>query len=377
MSQIEYDTAVIGAGLMGAGTALFLARSGMRCVLLDRSGVCSEASGVNAGTLTMQMTRADLIPYAIKGWEMWTNSQEWLGINPSVVAAPGLSLAFTEEEVATLEHRAAARRERGAQIELVTASKARSIEPGLSTEVMAASYCPMDGFAKANQTGFALHQALKTARVDIHGSYPVERVEREDRGYAVIGQGEVVRARRLVLAGGVWLEDMLNWLAVRIPIKTLVNQLAVTERIEPVMRTVIGIASGLLSLKQFDNGTVVIGGGWQGKGSRTTGSTQVIPENLIGNVRLAVHAIPNLVHTRLVRAWCGFEAETADAMPVIGEVPGMNNAFLIGSIHSGYTSGPFMAKLLAQYILGHEPELPLFDPSRLIDNQSHPKNDVN
>ena len=103
MGQIEYDTAVGGAGLMGASTALFLARSGMRCVLLDRRGVCSEASGVNAGTLTMQMTRADLIPYAIKGWEMWTNSQEWLGINPGVVAAPGLSLAFTEEEVATLE----------------------------------------------------------------------------------------------------------------------------------------------------------------------------------------------------------------------------------------------------------------------------------
>ena len=130
----------------------------------------------------------------------------------------------------------------------------------------------MDGFAKANQTGFALSQALKTARVDIHGAYRVERVEPEDNGYAVIGRGEVVRARRLVLAGGVWLEEMLNWLAVRIPIKTLVNQLAVTERIEPVMRTVIGIASGLLSLKQFDNGTVVIGGGWQGKGSRTTGS---------------------------------------------------------------------------------------------------------
>ena len=105
--------------------------------------------------------------------------------------------------------------------------------------------------------------------------------------------------------------------------------------------------------------------------------TQVIPENLIGNVRLAVHAIPNLVHTRLVRAWCGFEAETADAMPVIGEVPGIANAFLIGSIHSGYTSGPFMAKLLAQYILGHEPELPLFGPSRLVDNESQPKSDVN
>ena len=36
-----------------------------------------------------------------------------------------------------------------------------------------------------------------------------------------------------------------------------------------------------------------------------------------------------------------------------------------------------MAKLLAEYILGHEPELPLFDARRLIDNERRPKNDVN
>jgi len=377
MSRVEYDVAVIGAGLMGAGTALFLANGGMRCILFDRRGVCTEASGVNAGTLTMQMTRANLIPYAIRGWQMWTNSQKWLDANLGMVEAPGLSLAFTDEEVAILEHRATARRERGASITLLSASKARSIEPGLSTEVLAASYCPIDGFAKANQTGFAFRQALTKSRVDIHESCRIERVEHENSGYAISGGGECVRAQRLVLAGGVWLEEMLGWLGVRIPIKTLVNQLAVTERIEPVMRTVIGIASGLLSLKQFDNGTVVIGGGWQGTGSRSTGLTRVISENLIGNVRLAVQAIPNLVNTRLVRTWCGFEAETADAMPMLGQVPGISNAFVIGGIHSGYTSGPFMAKLLADYILGHEPELPLFDPTRLVDNRSHQENDLN
>ncbi len=53
-----YDVAIIGAGIMGASVALFLARGGMRCVLIDRRGVCGEASGTNAGTLTMQMTRA-------------------------------------------------------------------------------------------------------------------------------------------------------------------------------------------------------------------------------------------------------------------------------------------------------------------------------
>ncbi|MEE2804837.1 MAG: FAD-binding oxidoreductase [Pseudomonadota bacterium] len=369
MSRGEYDVAVIGAGLMGAGTALFLARGGMRCVLLDRKGICSEASGVNAGTLTMQMTRADLIPYAMKGWEMWTHSREWLGLNPGVVATPGLSLAFTEEEVAILEYRAAARRERGAEIELITASRARSLEPGLSNAVMAAAYCATDGFAKANETGFVLNRALVDAGVDINGSAVVDRLEPENSCYAVISGQDIVRATRVVLAGGVWLEEMLGWLGVRIPIKTLVNQLGVTERIAPVMHTVIGIASGLLSLKQFDNGTVVIGGGWQGRGDRQTGISAVVPENLVGNARLAVHAVPGLSNTRLVRAWCGFEAETADAMPLLGPVPGIADAFVIGSVHSGYTSGPFMAKLLSEHMLGHDSALPLFDPQRLIENK--------
>jgi glycine/D-amino acid oxidase-like deaminating enzyme len=39
---------------------------------------------------------------------------------------------------------------------------------------------------------------------------------------------------------------------------------------------------------------------------------------------------------------------------------------MIGSVHSGYTAGPFMGKLLADAILGRDLELPLFPPERLI-----------
>ena len=55
----------------------------------------------------------------------------------------------------------------------------------------------------------------------------------------------------------------------------------------------------------------------------------------------------------------------------ITAVPGASvfghaDAFVIGGVHSGYTSGPYMAKLLAQRILGQEPEMPLFEPDRLL-----------
>jgi len=361
-----FDAAIIGGGVMGCTTTLFLARGGMRVVLLERGSLCREASGVNAGTLTMHMTRAALIPYALGGWKLWTTTPAWLGSDVGARATDGLSLAFTETEAALVRQRAEVRREAGAPIEIVGPDRAREIEPGLSQKVLLAAYCPIDGFASAYLTGLAFRTALLKAGADIRENAAVLGIEREKGGFVVRTGKDRLRARRIVLAGGVWIEEMLRWFEIDIPIKCLINQLVVTERLAPVMRTVMGIASGLLSLKQFENGTVLIGGGWQGLGDRKRGGVEIIPENLIGNLRLARYAIPALSRARVARIWLGLEAETADAMPIIGPIPGVENAFVIGSVHSGYTSGPYMGQLLADLILGRELPLPLFDPARLL-----------
>jgi glycine/D-amino acid oxidase-like deaminating enzyme len=93
---------------------------------------------------------------------------------------------------------------------------------------------------------------------------------------------------------------------------------------------------------------------------------ETIPENLIGNMRLARWTIPALAEARIARVWLGLEAETADALPLLGPVPGVPGAFVIGSAHSGYTSGPYLGKLLAEFMLGREPTHPLFDAGRLL-----------
>lgn len=369
MSRAElFDVAVVGAGIIGATTALFLARGGMRCVILDKGEICRQASGVNAGTLTMQMTRVALIPFALKAHEMWATAPRWLGHDVGVKVCDGLSLAFTEREEHLLRERATARRAAGAPIDLIDAGRAKAVEPGLGDGVRLAGHCVADGFANAYLTGLAFRNALALERVDIREETPVLGAVRDGDVFMLRTPAGTVKARLLVLAGGVWLEDMAKWFGLHIPIKVLINQLAVTGRLPPVMRTVVGIASGLLSLKQYPHGTVVIGGGWQGRGDRVQGPTDFIPESLVGNVRLACHAIPALRRSRIVRAWLGLEAETADALPAVGPVPGVPNAVMIGSVHSGYTSGPYIAKLLADQLLGREPEMSLaaFDPARLV-----------
>lgn len=365
--QTVHDCAVIGAGVMGSSVALALARGGMSVVLLDKGMICREASGVNAGTLTMQMTRAALIPYALRAWELWMDAPRWLGLGVGAEPRPGLSVAFTEAEASLLEERAAARRAAGAPIELVPARRAREIEPGLSERALMAAYCPIDGFTSAYLTGRAFRHALTAAGVVLREGDGVVAVDRSgDRFRLRTESGAAVAATRVVLAGGVWLEEMAAWFGLGLKVKVLVNQLAVTERMPPVIRTVLGIASGLLSLKQYPNGTVLIGGGWQGRGGRHDGRGDgFVPDNLIGNIRLAAFVVPALRRGRIVRAWLGLEAETADALPLLGPLPGVPQAWIIGCVHSGYTSGPFMGRLLADAILGRPPELPLFPPDRL------------
>jgi glycine/D-amino acid oxidase-like deaminating enzyme len=57
----NFDIAIIGGGINGSSTALHLAKNGLKVCLIDKGSICRGASGVNAGTLTMHMTRANTL----------------------------------------------------------------------------------------------------------------------------------------------------------------------------------------------------------------------------------------------------------------------------------------------------------------------------
>ena len=359
-----YDVAVIGGGILGCATALHLARGGMKVVIIERDSLCRQASGVNAGTHSMQMKRAALIPYALKGWEMWEKAPQWLGMGVGFRTTGGLTLAFTEDEAGVLEQRMGRRIAAGAPIEIVDAKRARTIEPGLSDTAVLASYCPIDGYANAALTGLAMRRALLAEGAEVCERTAVDGIERNGSGFVVRAGEASLSARRVVLATGVWAGPMLRWLGVPIDIVCGARHVAVTERTRPIMRTILGEATGKLSIIQPENGIVLIGGGWPAVGDPEHGSVTVIPGNLVGNFQLACATVPALVRTRVVRAWPGLDANVSDHLPLVGALPGINDAFIIGCVRGGYTTGPYMGRLLGELVLGHEPEMALFDPGR-------------
>jgi glycine/D-amino acid oxidase-like deaminating enzyme len=144
----------------------------------------------------------------------------------------------------------------------------------------------------------------------------------------------------------------------------------VMERMPRLFDRIITHANGGLTLKQPDHGTILIGGGWQGLGSPQTGGVEIVRENLASNFRLTHSAFAGVAHGRWVRGWLGIEARVANDAPMAGVLPGIDGAFVVGCFHSGWTAGPYIGKLMADFVLGKETELPLFDPARVMQGKS-------
>ncbi len=364
MTGTGFDTAVIGGGVMGCSTALRLARAGRKVVVIDRRGLCMEASGVNAGSLSPMIKRAPLMPYALRGYELWQDTKAWLGADIEAHRKPGLVLAFTDDEAGALESMMNERAAAGAPIEVVGGNRAREIEPSLSDKVRLAAHSPLDGHGNSSRSGDVFHHALSEAGVDIRQRTAVHGIARTDAGFEIGTDDADISAETVVLAGGAWLPRMGQWLGVDLPVAFKVNQMSVTERMPPVLRTVLGVQNGLLTVKQPPNGTVVIGGGWQGRGDLDLGGTEIVPECLSANLQVAVHALPALRQARLVRGWLGMEAITADMLPLLGPLPGISGAFAIGACRGGWEIGPALGERMADVILGAAPAPPELDPGR-------------
>ena len=360
----QYDCAVVGGVIMGAATAIRLAEGGMRVLLCEAQQLGMGASGVNAGTLSLQIKRVSLMPYALRGHAIWAQAGDEVGFKES----GGITLAFTEHEAEILEERMTARINAGAPIEMITGERARELEPHLTDRIVSASYCHADGYANSSLTGAYYRRKLIAAGVEVLELTSVDEIEPTDGGITLRTGDRLHTARRALLATGAWTKEISARLGVPLPIRVRINTVSVTERMPKLAKKVIGHATGLLTLKQSTNGTVLIGGGWQGTGTPEAGRGQVAAETLTSNLRLAQYALPELVDARIVRCWTGFEANSPDFLPMAGRLPGWDNLFVLCCVRGGYTIGPYMGRLMGDYILGREPELPLFDPIRFLEN---------
>jgi len=364
----EADVLVIGGGIVGLCSAYFLLKERARVVVLEQNEIWSDSSGANAGTVAIQNKISGLRPLALMSVDLWRQMQNDEQLDLGFRQIGGLRVAIGGDQVRELEKDCSVQAEQELSLHWLEQGELRKFAPWIGQDVNAAVYCPADSQSIPLKAGPELRKAVEQQGGCVRPGTTV--IDIEPSGDSVVVTTDLsgrFRCRHLVVAAGPWTKGLVRDLGVDLPVSVDVNMLSITEPVGLLINRVITHVSGILSLKQYPNGTCMIGGGWQGQGGFNTDTKELDYQNLIHNIRLAASVVPGLRNVNLVRSWAGFEPVMPDALPCLGCLPGESNIWIATGARGGYSLGPAQGKLISKMILDKPPSLEgteAFDPGR-------------
>ena len=365
------DVVIIGAGISGLSVALPIAKAGLSVAVLDKGAPWSDASGANAGTLSIQVKRAEVLSLIHESIERWKRLPEDYGVEVGFGQPGGIRVATTEAECLQLEESVGIQNDNGIDVQMLDREEVQRLGPWLGPAVKAGSICPHDGYSNPLLVGNSMVTVARQLGVVIGSDNCVTAIKRDKtseigRFSIRTAKGDAIYASHVVNAAGAWAGEVATLLGADLPMEVDVNMLTVTEPSAPLFDRVVTHAGGILSLKQLPNGTCLIGGGWQGRGSVNSGKKDIDYERFVHNMRIAVDVIPKLRNLRITRTWAGFEAVAPDALPVMGQLGRYEHVWTLACARGGYSLAPALGVRLAQMILSSTDReaFPQFSPQR-------------
>ncbi|WP_135828425.1 NAD(P)/FAD-dependent oxidoreductase [Halorussus halobius] len=376
-----YDAVVVGGGIVGSSVAYHLARAGVDAVLVDREDE-GRATDAGAGILSPATSSRT-------GSDPWFEfAVEAVGYYPDLVTALRdeqdgevgydrsglLSVALGDEEVEAFD-RAADRIEQRQRTlgepdpdsyAEVTAAQARERFPALADVERAAYY---DDAARVD--GKLLTAALR--RAGNHHGLEIRTADAEEllvKDGAIAGvrtDAGTVEAASAVVAGGAWSPAFGDQLGVEVPVEPQRGQIAHLDLAGGGANRTGADGSGsdtgdwpIVSpfrghyLVPWPGGRVAAGA------TRETGSG-FAPRTTADGVREvldeALRVAPGLADAALDEVRVGLRPVSADRLPILGGVPGVDGAFVAtGHGATGLQLGPYSGKLVAEMVRGREPE---------------------
>jgi D-amino-acid dehydrogenase len=373
------EAIVIGGGIVGASAAYHLACGGAETLLLDRAdegratdagaGIVSPATSSRAGSdAWFELAAAAAAYYP----ELDETLREETGVETGYSPRELLSVAVDEAEVEAFERARGGVDDRSERVDgpapgsvtELSADEARERFPPLAAPRRALL---IDGAARVDGRAFA--DAMLAAGTE-HGL----AVARESATEILVDGGRTVGvatderrydAEVVVIAGGAWSAAFGEQLGVDVPVEPMRGQIAHLrvdgDRHGGDSTESWPIVSGFREhyLVPWPDGRVAAGATREpdaGFDPRTTagGVREVLSE--------ALRVAPGLAGAELAEVRVGLRPASADGLPVLGGVPGVEGAHVAtGHGATGLHLGPYSGKLIAQAVRGETPETAL-DP---------------
>ncbi len=399
--------AIIGAGIVGVATAIWLQRLGRDVILIDRAGPGEGTSYGNGGVLAscsiVPVTTPGLIrkapgmlldpnqPLFLK-WGYLPKLAPWLmrylrhcrpeevrriaaalaplvgdslGDHQALAAGTGAEKWIVPSDYVFVYRDRAhfngdafgwdIRRAHGFRWDELEGEALRAYDPALALELGFAA--AVGGHGRIGDPGRYVKDLA--AHAEAAGAHIV-KAEVSDivrEGGAVTGVragGETIPCSAAIIATGVWSKPLAAKLGLDVPIE--LERGYHIDLMEPniVPRAPAMIASGKFVASPMEGRLRVAGlvefGGLSAPPSRAPF------ELLLRGIKATLPGI----RWREAREWMGHRPAITDSIPVIGEVPGLRGAYLgFGHHHVGLTAGPRTGQLLAQLVTGARPNIDL------------------
>lgn len=376
MGEANIDVLIIGGGVIGNSIAYHLARQGQQVLVVERSEIAESpaASWASAGGVRRQGRHAAEAKLAIEAIERWKTLEQELEADLHYRRGGNLLLAESEAEADQLSKFVTHQHEIGfADVRLVDRKEALVLVPGLNDRVVAGSYSPSDGQADPVLTTRAFATAAQRhGAIYWTGARAASFTVRKERVVSVQTERGAVKAGHIVLAAGVWSDELAATIGLRLPIRTRALQMTLSTPAQSnLLEPVISAVGRALSLKQVANGAFLLGGGWLGDPSPDRRSFSMRSTSIQGNWVTARELLPAVGDQRIASSWCGLEAQSIDDIPFIGPIPGLKGLTIgVGFSGHGFALAPAIGRCVADQINGHPtPELEGLDPSRIASFQ--------
>lgn len=347
------DVIIIGGGIQGCSTAWNLAKDGISCIVLEKDHVARHASGVNAGGVRRLGRHLAEVPLSVRASEIWPQLDEWLDADTGFHASRQIKVAESEADMATLKQRVASVQQIGFGHEvLIDQQELRKLLPAVSPHCLGGIVVEGDGSAIPFKATTAFARAARTQGAKILENSPVTGISRDGNSWTVRTPTQTFSAGTVVNCAGAWGHKIAEMLGDRVPLSPEAPMLMITQRLPIFMEGVVGATSRPLSFKQFQNGTVLVGGGYRGDAFPDRNFASVKTRELAKCARNASDIFPLMNQARVNRSWAGIEGVTPDQIPVLGPGSQPNTFHAFGFSAHGFQMGPVTGETLAKLVQG-------------------------
>ena len=346
------DVVVIGGGIHGCSTALHCALRGMRVTVIEKDYPGRHASGVNAGGVRQLARDFAEVPLSARSMEIWHRIAELVDDDCGFTSDGQVLVAETEEELADFRERVRKLNDLGfTHEELIDATELRRLVPAVADSCPGGVVSRRDGAAIPFRATQAIRRKAETLGARVLEGVQVETLARRDGLWTVETSAGTFEAPVVVNAAGAWAGRIAAMVGEPVPLEVIAPMLMITERRPHFIDPVVILHGRKLSFKQFANGTVLIGGGHEGRPNADTNETALDWAKLAESAHTVWDVFPVMRSARIVRAWAGIEARMPDQIPVVGSSArneGLYHQF--GFSAHGFQLGPGTGAVMAELI---------------------------